>query len=158
MKKYLLIFISLLTINACEITPIEGCTDNNALNHNISANIDDNSCDYKSEIIFFLEQSAGIYLYNQGVQELMFYIDSNYIGSQYNNDGFITSQVIPNCGDTYYTNYTVYWTGSSYNSFYYEVTDENGYIWYNTSLQTEANECKTIGLTANNIISFQNEN
>ncbi len=99
MKKILLFSLSLITLISCETNsiPVEGCTDPNAINYNPQADINNNSCDFTGDIIFYLDQAAGIYLYNEGVDKLTFYIDGNNIGSQYNDGGFYTSQTPPNC-------------------------------------------------------------
>lgn len=158
MKKVLLFSLSLITLISCEHDPVEGCTDPNAINYNIHADVNNNTCDFSSDIIFYLDQNAGIFLYNQGVQELTFYIDGYNIGSQYNNGGFYTSQVDPECFNSFYTTGTTYWSGSSYTNITWEVIDNNGTIWYNASSYLVANECLAIQLTAKKLQEFQNNN
>ena len=79
MKKILLFSLSLITLISCETNsiPVEGCTDPNAINYNPQADINNNSCDFTGDIIFYLDAAAGIYLYNEGVDKLTFYIDGN---------------------------------------------------------------------------------
>ena len=91
MKKILLLSLSLITLNSCDFPdpiPVEGCTDPNAINYNSNADTDNNSCDFTADILFYLNQDAGIFLYNQGVNKITFHINGNSIGSQYNNGGF----------------------------------------------------------------------
>ena len=109
MKKILLLSFSLITLISCEKTPTDGCTDPLAINYNRHANIDNNSCGFTADIIFYLDAAAGIYLYNEGIQKLTFYIDGYNIGSQYNDGGFYTSETPPNCFDNFFTTERVNW-------------------------------------------------
>ena len=155
MKKTILFILSLITLYSCDFPdpiPVEGCTDPNAINYNQNADINNNTCDFSANIIFYLDQNAGIYLYNEGVQKLIFHIDGHNIGSQYNEQGFYTSQVDPECFDPVFTTGTSYWSGnSSYKSIMWEVIDENGIVWFNASSQIEANTCLAIQLTSKNM-------
>ena len=132
MKKILIFSLSLITLISCETTPIEGCTDPNAINYNSQADINNNSCDFTGDILFYMNQEAGIYLYNEGVEKLTFYINENNIGSQYNDGGFYTAQTPPNCFDNFFTTGSVYWENNSYTTISWEAIDETGYVWYST--------------------------
>ena len=109
MKKILLFSLSLITLISCEKNTIEGCTEPMAINYNPRASINNYSCDFTADIIFYLDAAAGIYLYNEGVQKLTFYIDDYNIGSQYNDGGFYTAQNPPNCFDNFFTTERVNW-------------------------------------------------
>ena len=164
MKKILLFSFSLITLISCDcdtttITPlpVEGCTDPNAINYNSQADTDNNSCDFTADILFYLNEDAAIFLYNN-VQKLTFYIDGNNIGSQYNNGGFYTSQTPPNCFDNFFTTSSVYWSDNSYTTISWEAIDETGYVWYSTSTSLEANECLAMELTAKKLTVYQENN
>lgn len=160
MKKILLFSLSLITLISCETNsiPVEGCTDPNAINYNPQADINNNSCDFTGDIIFYLDQAAGIYLYNEGVDKLTFYIDGNNIGSQYNDGGFYTAQTPPNCFDNFFTTGSVYWSNNSYTTISWEAIDETGYVWYNSEVYIEANTCTTMELTGNKLTVYQENN
>lgn len=158
MKKILLFSLALITLNSCETTPIEGCTDPNAINYNYKADINNNSCDFNSDIIFYLDQNAGIFLYNAGVQELTFYIDGVNIGSQYNDNGFFTSEINPECNDPYFTTGSVFWSNISYHTLSWEVEDELGNILFNSSSTLAGNECLAVQLTAKKLKYFMGNN
>ena len=147
MKKILLLSLSLITLNSCDFPdpiPVEGCTDT-----------DNNSCDFTADILFYLNQDAGIFLYNQGVDKITFLIDGNSIGSQYNNGGFFTSETPPICFDEFFTTGSVYWSESSYNTITWEAIDENGIVWYNQNTTLVANECLKMELTSKKLKLFQ---
>mgnify|MGYP001159418517 CR=1 FL=1 len=160
MKKILLFSLSLITLIACETNtiPIEGCTDPNAINYNPQADINNNSCDFTGDILFYMNQEAGIYLYNEGIEKLTFYINGNNIGSQYNNGGFYTAQTPPNCFDNFFTIGSVYWTKNSYISISWRAIDENDYEWYGTTTNLVANECLAMELTAKKLKVYQENN
>ena len=158
MKKVLLFSLSLITLISCETTPIEGCTDPNAINYNSQADINNNSCDFTADILFYMNQEAGIYLYNEGVEKLTFYINENNIGSQYNDGGFYTAQTPPNCFDNFFTTGSVYWSDNSYTTISWEAIDKTGYVWYGTTTNIEAKECLAMELTAKKLTVYQENN
>ena len=105
-----------------------------------------------------MDAAAGIYLYNEGVDKLTFYIDGNNIGSQYNDGGFYTAQTPPNCFDNFFTTGSVYWSNNSYTTISWEAIDETGYVWYDSEAYLEANTCTTMELTANKLTVYQENN
>ena len=113
---------------------------------------------FTADILFYLNQEAGIYLYNEGIEKLTFYINGNNIGSQYNNGGFYTSQTPPNCFDNFFTTGSVYWSDNSYTTISWEAIDETGYVWYGTTTTLEANECLAMELTAKKLKVYQENN
>ena len=151
-----------LLANEClsvELTvPIAGCTNPMAINYNPNATINNNSCDFTGDIIFYLDQAAGIYLYNEGVQELTFYIDGNNIGTQYNNGGFYTTQTPPNCFDNFFTTSSVYWSNNSYTTINWQAVDETGFIWYENTTGLSATECLSMQLTSKKLTVYQENN
>lgn len=161
MKKILVFTLSLITLNSCDFPepiPVEGCTDPKAINYNANADIDNNSCDFTADVLFYMNQDAGIYLYNEQVNKLTFFIDGMNIGSQYNNGGFYTSQNPPNCFDNFFTTGSVYWGNNSYTTISWEAIDETGYVWYEATTNLEANECLSMELTAKKLKVYQENN
>ena len=102
-----------------------------------------------------MNQDAGIFLFNQGLSKITFYINGNSIGSQYNDGGFFTSEIPPICFDEFFTTGSVYWSESSYTTISWEAIDDNGYVWYDNNTTLVANECLTIELTAKKLKLFQ---
>jgi len=158
MKKILLFSISLITLISCETTQIEGCTDSNAINYNYQADINNNTCDYTADILFYMNVDAAIFFSDNNVQKLTFHIDGNQIGSQYNDGGFYYSNGVPSCFDNLFTTGSVYWSQISYNSIYWEAIDENGDIWYDNNSTLVANECLAMELTAEKLKAYQENN
>ena len=158
MKKIILFSLSLITLNSCDFPdpiPVEGCTNQLALNYNANADTDNNTCDFTADVLFYLNQEAGIFLYNQGVSKITFFIDGNNIGSQYNNNGFFTSPIPPDCFNEIFTTGSVYWSETSYTTINWEAIDENGTIWYESSVTLLANECLKMELSSKKLKNFQ---
>ena len=162
MKKILLISLSLITFSSCIIEqcdePIMGCTDIDAVNYNPQETYSNNSCNYTSDIVFYLDANAAIYLDQQGVNQLTFYINGFNIGTQYNNNGFIFSLEEPSCIDPYFTVGNINWSISNSTDMSWEAIDETGYIWYNSTSNIYPNQCTAIGLTTKKINEFQQRN
>ena len=160
MKKILLLSLSLITLISCETNsiPVEGCTDPNAINYNPQADINNNSCDFTGDIIFYLDAAAGIYLYNEGVFEINENDEWAEKGTQYNNGGFYTSETPPNCFDNFFTTHSEYWSNNSYTSISWRAIDENNYEWYGTTTNLVANECLSMELTAKKLKIYQENN
>ena len=160
MKKILLFSLSLITLISCETNsiPVEGCTDPNAINYNPQADINNNSCDFKGYILFYLDEDAAVFFTINNVQKLTFFIDGNPIGSQYNNGGFTYSDGIPDCHEVHFTTGEVYWFDHSYTEISWEAIDETGYVWYDSEAYLEANTCTTMELTANKLTVYQDNN
>ena len=117
MKKILVLTLSLITLNSCETTPTEGCTDPLAVNYNRHANINNNTCDFTADILFYLSQDAAGTLYNSGVNKLTFYINEYNIGPQYADaDGIFISGYLtdpPECWDINFTTGSFIWEDNS---------------------------------------------
>jgi len=135
-----------------------GCTDIDAVNYNPQATYSNNSCNYTSDIVFYLDANAAIYLDQQGVNQLTFYINGFNIGTQYNNNGFIFSLEEPSCIDPYFTVGNINWSISNSTDMSWEAIDETGYIWYNSTSTIYPNQCTAIGLTTKKINEFQQRN
>ena len=147
MKKILLFSLSLITLISCEKTTIEGCTEPMAINYNPRASVNNNSCDFTGDITFYLDAAAGIYLYNNGIEELTFYVNGQIIGFQYNNGGFNTSENPPNCSNNFFTNHSVFWSDNSYTSISWQAIDETGFVWFGDTETLLSNECLSVKLT-----------
>ena len=150
MKKILLFSLSLITLISCETTPTEGCTDPLAINYNRHANIDNNTCEFTADILFYLSQDAAGTLYNSGVNKLTFYINEYNIGSQYSDDdGIFTAGYLedpPQCLDVNFTKGSFYWDNSTSTDVDLEARDESDNIWFSEPTQLFANECLTVGI------------
>lgn len=160
MKKILLFSLSLITLVSCETTPTEGCTDPLAVNYNSQANINNNTCEFKADILFYLNDNAAADLYNNGVNKLTFYINEYNIGSQHNNNGFLTAseQDPPDCSNSLYTTGSFYWENNSSTVIDLEARDESDNVWFSEPTQLFANECLTVGITSKKLKIHQENN
>ena len=162
MKNFLLISIALFTLNSCVVNscdePVLGCMDPAAINYNNQADYDNNSCDYSSDIVFYMDFNAAGLLESNNVQSIKFYVNGTMVGSQYNDNGFIGTLDSPMCFDEYFTTATLFWSITTSSTFEWEAVDETGFLWFNSGHQTFPNECLSIQLTAKKIQEFQQNN
>ena len=160
MKKILLFSLSLITLISCETTPTEGCTDPLAINYNNQANINNNTCEFTCDVLFYLNQNAAADLDIAGVNKLTFYINEYNVGSQYNDNGFITAteQDPPDCFNSLYTTGSFYWENNSSTVVDLEARDESGNVWFSESTQLLANECLIVGITSKKLKVYQENN
>jgi len=161
MKKIILFSVSLITLSSCDFPdpiPVEGCTDPLAINYNSNADTDNNTCDFTADILFYMNQNGGIFLFNQDVNSISFYVNGVFIGSQYNNGGFFTSEEAPLCFDEFFTTYSHYWSEDSYSTITWQAIDEDGNVWYDNSVTVVANECLTMELSAKKLLTYQVNN
>jgi len=162
MKKILLSILSLITLISCETTPTEGCTDPLAVNYNRHANIDNNTCEFTANIVFYLSQDVAGTLYNSGVNKLTFYINEYNIGSQYSDDdgifvsGYLTDP--PQCFDLNFTTGSFYWADSRFTDVDLKAIDESGEEWFSETTQLFANECLIVGITPEKLKVHQENN
>ena len=58
---------------------IYGCLDPLATNYSPSTDIDDGSCTYEADIVFYLDANAAVYLGSQ-TNQINFFIDESFVG------------------------------------------------------------------------------
>jgi len=160
MKKILLFSLSLITLISCETTPTEGCTDPLAINYNNQANINNNTCEFTADVLFYLNQNAAADLDIAGVNKLTFYINEYNVGSQSNDNGFhtATEQDPPDCFKPEFTTGSFFWEDNSFTTVNLEAIDETDHVWFSMTTQLKANECLTIGITSKKLKLYQENN
>lgn len=123
----------------------EGCTDLDAVNLDEKAKDDDGSCIYAGTQIFWYGEETALFLYNNGVTSLTFYLNGNVVGST---NAEIYRTVEPSCGDELGT-VVVDKDLGSFKTQAYTLSvkaQDNTEIW-NTTVNFNANSCNTLELT-----------
>ncbi|MFK8038879.1 MAG: hypothetical protein AB8B74_11350 [Crocinitomicaceae bacterium] len=148
MKKIFFIPAFLLLIISCKK---EGCTDPTALNYNVEAKKDDNSCtyeevikDYKSDVIFYWDQAVSNYLFDEDYYSVYIYIDETLmssVGHQNYWNGSIT------CGDDGVERYEIDLKTEKEKTVDYKVVDvgSGDVIWSGTA-NLSGEECTFVKL------------
>ena len=123
-----------------------GCIDPLAINWNPTAIFDDGSCNYTSDVVFYLDLAAAVYFDNLGINYLEVYVENNFLGQLNANIGHTSA---PNClpqPDAITS--VIEWQGSGSSTFNWEVRDITGIIQYSGTDLILANECHRIQMTA----------
>ena len=122
MKKLLVLLSITIFLNWCVVeSRSSGCTDPYAANYQSSADYDNGSCDYTTDIVFYYSSSTATLLNIHadglfvGVDELKFYIDNQYIGSEYAPFSF---QGIPYCWQPSYVTTDILWSAADFPAIY----------------------------------------
>jgi hypothetical protein len=111
-KLFLAVFtasILLMTMSGCR-KDIYGCTDPNAANYAPNANVDNNSCKYYGNVMFWFDA-------NQGVGTVTISGQTGTIS------GFVTGGV-PSCGNSVSANFSLV-----QGTYSYTVTSTGGNSW-----------------------------
>ena len=125
MKKSIIassaIFILIMTMSGCH-RDIYGCTDPAAANYARNANVDNGSCRYNGNVMFWFDRNNGV-----GTVTIN--------GQSANINGFVTGGV-PNCGNNVSANFTL-----QEGSYIYSASATNGLTWNDTAT-VFANNCQ----------------
>ncbi len=140
MKKNLLLLGLALVVGsfsfiACEeddddeATPvIEGCTDYTATNYDSDATVDDGSCEYEGEAIFWTD-------WDYGVGNISVYVEGSYVGQI---TGYWEEE--PDCGADYSVTIT-----REPGTYDFTAEAEDGTSW-DHFVNIDKNECSTMRL------------
>jgi hypothetical protein len=188
-KTLLLITTLIFLLNSCTVeVRIDGCTDPCAANFDPLADDDDGSClysagcmdpaafnydacaliespnicEYTCDVVYYLDQSAAIYMDLAGISYYSFY---DYLGT---NLGFITSNYYwpttpPNCSVPLLSGSTLvaslYWSGnygSNTGTFSWSAYPDDGPIAdYSGSFYVTPNECARVELSFKKIEDYK---
>ncbi len=138
-------FITIMAAVALILTgcATEGCIDSDALNYDITADLDDGSCVYEGEAVFWYGQEVAE-TKGEFATAYSFYVDGILVGSQAVSTYWTAA---PDCGQN--GSITVTWDLGSSTAYMaeYEVIDDAGYtVWWG-NLLIEANTCTALELT-----------
>jgi len=121
----------------------EGCIDPDAINYDITADLDDGTCTYEGEAVFWYGQEVAE-AKGEFATAYSFYVDGILVGSQAVSTYWTAA---PDCGQN--GSITVTWDLGSNTSYIadYEVIDDAGItVWWG-NLFIEANTCTALELT-----------
>lgn len=131
----------LLSLTSCKKE--EGCTDPNATSYNPEAEVDNGTCTYEGEVVFWYGENTSIGLDNFGSSSLTFLVDGDIVGST-SSSVFWTSA--PNCGDNGSITVTQNLGNVKSRSLTYSIEDQDGYEIWSDIANFEANSCQSIEL------------
>ncbi len=127
--------VSLLSITSCKDK--EGCTNPNAINYDSDAEKEDGSCKVEGQVMFWINTQTFGYLYNDlSIQELSFYIEGNFEGSQ---SVSTFSATEPACESSFTLTRQVPFDGGDWVS--YKVLDEDDNELWSGEVVIPAEQC-----------------
>ena len=146
MKKFnsfylLILLVAIVSFSSCKKE--EGCTDPTATSYNSEAEVDNGSCQYEGEVVFWYGSSTSQGLIDFDSNSLTFYVDGVVVGST-SSSVFWTSA--PNCGDNASITVTENLGNVKSRSLIYSVEDQDGYVLWSDIANFEANTCEAIEL------------
>ena len=126
MKKTIYSILISTLLYSCSDSRIQGCTDYIAANYNPSADYDNGSCIYISDVVFWYDvitaNELNAYtdpLYGP-IDRLDFYVEGVYVGSEIPPQAFIYDG-IPNCYDATYVTTQIEWESNRNTDISYRV-------------------------------------
>jgi hypothetical protein len=146
MKKFnsfylLILLVAIVSFSSCKKE--EGCTDPTATSYNSEAEVDNGSCQYEGEVVFWYGSSTSQGLIDFDSNSLTFYVDGVVVGST-SSSVFWTAA--PNCGDNASITVTENLGNVKSRSLIYSVEDQDGYELWSDIVNFEANTCEAIEL------------
>ena len=134
---------------------IYGCLDPLATNYSPNTDIDDGSCIYEADIVFYLDANAAVYLGSQ-TNQINFFIDESFVG--YDSYPFTFSLSAPDCYQPGFVSATIQWYESSITSINWQLTDQSDNVFYDYDQIIDAGSCNQVLLTYSSLINYAKEN
>lgn len=140
----LIIISSALAMDSCKDNRVKGCTDPDSYTFDPLAERDNGSCLYKGEAVIWYDQKASAGLTADGATALTFYLNGDVIGSS---AATVFWPSAPDCGDNGSITVTQDLGKNKRGSFSLSVKDQDGYEYWKTSVDIQANTCLALKLT-----------
>ncbi len=121
-----------------------GCTDSEAINYDSTAEIDDGTCEYLGEIIFWYGKSDAASLLANNVSYLKYYVDGKFVGSS-STRFYWTSA--PTCGSSSAVTVSDFIKGKKFKECSYKITNGNGIAIWEGTITFWAGSCTPYRLT-----------
>lgn len=145
MKKTVLLSLGAAAVALSLLTgcQTEGCTDPTAVNYESTADVNDGSCNYEGEVVFWYNAATSQEVIDFFGQSLLFYVNGQLIGST---SASVYWTGAPDCGQNASITYTGTWQNNTSKTVSYEVWDEDGYQWWSGTITLNANNCLALQL------------
>ena len=154
-NTYLILILFLFASCSDSNRIIYGCLDPQATNYTPNSDIDDGSCIYEADIVFYLDANAAIYLGSQ-TNQINFFIDESFVG--YDSYPFTFSLNAPDCYQPGFVSASIQWSESSITSINWQLTDQSSNVLYDYEQIIDPGSCNQVLLTYSSLINYTKEN
>ena len=121
----------------------EGCTNSTATNYSAAAKVDDESCVYESNLVFWFDDNTQTILSSSGVTSLSYYLDGSFIGTFNASTGFDSA---PECGDATAFSKAIAYDLSPTKTLSYRVEDQDENEHFSGSVTAIGDACVPVQL------------
>jgi hypothetical protein len=140
----IIILCSAVTMDSCKDNSVRGCTDPDSYTFDPLAEKDNGSCLYEGEAVIWYDEEASAGLTADGATALTFYLNGDVIGSSATSVFWRTA---PDCGDNGSITVTQDLGKNKRETFSLSVKDQDGYEYWKTPVDIQANSCLALKLT-----------
>ena len=120
-----------------------GCKDPAAVNYNSEAEVEDNSCIFEGDVVFYYTEDVSVFYQADGADTIFFYLNQELIG-------FVPSTVFwneaPNCFDVGSVGATYNLGSNTSGLIPYRVEDQLEVPYFIGEVDITANECRVFHL------------
>ena len=121
----------------------EGCTNSTAANYAASAKVDDESCVYEGNLVFWYDDNTQTILSSSGVTSLTYYLDDSFIGTFNISAGF---DAAPTCSDAGAFTKSIAYDVHPTKTLSYRVEDQDENAHFSGSVTAIGAECVSVQL------------
>lgn len=119
----------------------EGCTNPNANNFTADSRINDGSCLYSGEVVFWFKESLSIALQASDIKELTFLLNNEPLGKAATDVFWVDG---PECESSGTIKFSKELTKSNSEPFYCSILDEEGLELWEEIITLDTDSCRII--------------
>ncbi len=137
------LLIAGLSLLSTGCTDVEGCMDPNSVTFNPDATLDDGSCTYEGQVVFWYNETTADSLQADQATALTYYVDGEVVGSSATTEFWNGAPECESPGSVT----VVKDLGIATNlTFPFRVVDDTGFEYFSGTLNFTANNCEQVEL------------
>ncbi len=127
----------------------KGCTDTDAINLCSDCDVEDHSCEYQGQVIFWYDQNTSNFLIDDDAFSLTYYVDGQIAGSS-STIVYWNGTLSPGCGTQGLVTVTKNLGNVKSLSYNYQIKDQTGWVYWEGVINFVANQCNSLHLVSTN--------
>ncbi|MFY0685970.1 MAG: hypothetical protein JXQ90_02335 [Cyclobacteriaceae bacterium] len=135
----------LVSLASCGDPEVFGCMDPDSDNFDGLANMDDGSCAFSGQVVFWYGEAASQFLVDDEAISLTYYVDGEIVGSGAA-DVYWNSSVAPDCGEQGTVTVSKDLGSAKSLTLPFYVEDQTGHQYYSGNVTFDANTCLALEL------------